>query len=61
MRLSKTMLHPYSKNRFVDHAHSSYAFRYAQAAEAGTLLYRGLCKFSRGNLPDLPAFFYHKI
>ena len=24
-------------------------------------MYRGLCKFGRGNLPDLPTFFYHKI
>ena len=30
MRLSKTMLHPYSKNRFLDHAHSNYAFRYGR-------------------------------
>ena len=24
-------------------------------------MYRGLCKFGMGNLPDLPTFFYHKI
>ena len=30
MRLSKTMLHPYSKNRFIDHAHSNHAFRYGR-------------------------------
>ena len=29
MRLSKTILHPYSKNRVIDHANSNYAFGYS--------------------------------
>ena len=28
MRLSKAMLHPYSRNRFTYHGHSKDAFRY---------------------------------
>ena len=30
MRLPKTMLHPYSKNRFIDHAQLNYAFSYGR-------------------------------